>query len=549
VLKALNRKYQRYALLIATGILAAILIALPVNAADRVFFNYGPFEFSVAVSNLETFAKEGKVERELGFYLNRLQPQPQQQATLRGFLRSRFELNPAVVSRVMYSATGVRLLTRVGDLIETRSGHNGLYGIRAAVSQALADPEGLTVINFLRKFPTDIHLNTAQIIGSIRAASTLIQDTDALVASLEQRTSELAVSEPAIDFTQLLDLREAGESRVVKQTMNLRDPARDREVLTDLYLPEGVGQVPVIIFSNGLGARYDRYDLLARHLASHGFAIAVPDHVGSNDQRQRNFFAGLEPENFDAEEFVDRPLDITFLLNELERINQSELNQRLNLQQVGMFGYSFGGTTALALAGAEIDFNHLEKACTPPINVLDISTLYQCRALELPRQTYSLRDRRIKAAFVFVPFGKSLYGQTGMSQVDIPIFWQAADQDIVTPLVLEQMPFFSWLTSRDRYLAVSKGLPHTLVTVQLLDRLMNTNRAADLEKLTSVTDNYLKALTLAFLKTYVVQDNNYRRYLQASYAQALTEAPYNLNFVRSISPVNESDRSSHSDSD
>ena len=35
---------------------------------------------------------------------------------------------------------------------------------------------------------------------------------------------------------------------------------------------------------------------------------------------------------------------------------------------MGIFGYSFGGTTALSLAGAELDFDQLEKDCTFPIN-------------------------------------------------------------------------------------------------------------------------------------------------------------------------------------
>jgi len=104
---------------------------------------------------------------------------------------------------------------------------------------------------------------------------------------------------------------------------------------------------------------------------------------------------------------------------------------------VGIFGYSFGGTTALSLAGAELNFDQLEKDCTFPIDVVNISILYQCRALELPRKKVDLQDSRIKAAFVFVPFSNSLFGENGLNRVNIPSFWQATDEDIVTPLLLE----------------------------------------------------------------------------------------------------------------
>lgn len=516
------------------GVVSTILTALPVRAAERIYFNYGPLGFSVSVSALETFAKQGKVDKELGFFLNRLSIE--QRTQLRDFLRTRYNLKPVIVSRVTYTITGERLLKRVGEAIKTKAGQNGFYGIRAAVLLAATDPEGLTVINFLRKFPTEIQLNTKEITSVIKQISTLFKETNTLVAELEHMSSKIAASEPPSNFNQP-DLRKPGIFSTARQTINLRDPVRDRQVIVDVYLPKSTqSQIPVILISNGLGGQRDRYINLAQHLTSHGFAVVIPDHIGSNDQRQKAFFAGLYKENFDAEEYINRPLDITYVLNQLEKLNSSEFKGQLNLKQIGMFGYSFGGTTALALAGAELNFEQLEKDCAPQaINPeVNISILYQCRALELPRKTFKLQDRRIKAAFIFVPFTKSLFGQAGMSRVTIPIFWQAVDEDIVTPLLLEQIPPFSWLATSNKYLVVSKRLPHTRITVQLLDKVMNTNRVKSLEKLTSVLQGYFNALSLAFFRVYVTEDEEYRRYLQASYAQALSQEPYNLSLVQFI---------------
>ncbi len=130
-----------------------------------------------------------------------------------------------------------------------------------------------------------------------------------------------------------------------------------------------------------------------------------------------------------------------------------------------------------------------------------------------------------------MPFSNSLFGKNGLSRVNIPIFWQATDEDIVTPLLLEQIPAFNRLTS-EKYLVLSKNLPHTRITIQLMDKLLNTNRVVSLEELISVTQNYINALTVVFFKFYICQDTKYSNFLQPSYAQYITKKPYNLIFLK-----------------
>ena len=114
-----------------------------------------------------------------------------------------------IVSRVTYTITGEQLLKRVGEAIKTKAGQNGFYGIRAAALLAASDSEGLTVINFLWKFPTEIQLNTKQITSVIKQISTLFQETNTLVAELEHMSSKIAASEPPSNFNQP-DLRKPG---------------------------------------------------------------------------------------------------------------------------------------------------------------------------------------------------------------------------------------------------------------------------------------------------------------------------------------------------
>lgn len=517
--------------------LVFILTALPVRAADRIYFNYGPLDFSISVDSLEKFAKEGKVEPELALILNRISPE--QKAQLRNLLNSRYQFSSVLMSRFFYSSFGERFLTYLGELIQVEGGQNGLYGIRSALILSTADTDGLSLINFLRKFPTNIRLNTKRIMQQFQEVSALTEKTNALVAALQKTNVQVKNSESSIDFSQLPNLKEPGKLSYSRQSKKLRDSNRQREFIVELYLPEvpNAEKIPVIVISNGIGTKLDRYDYLAQHLASHGFAVAIPQHPDSDDLQQQAFFQGLSPQMFKTTAYINRPLDVSYMLDELERLNSSEFNGQLNLQQVGLFGNSFGGDTALALAGAQLNFAQLKKDCTPEKNLVKLSLLVQCQALELPEKTYNFRDNRIKAVSVLFPGSSSLYGEAGLSKINIPILWGAVDKDIFSPLLLEQAPAFSWLKTRDKYLVVATKLDHLNLNFSSLSNLASPEQdVADRVtiKEPEVAKTYLKALNLAFFRVYLTNDSDYRPFLSASYAQAISEDPYNLILLRSI---------------
>ncbi|HHP7245236.1 MAG TPA: alpha/beta hydrolase [Elainellaceae cyanobacterium] len=519
---------------LALGIMSSAFILLPTHAAERITLTYGIWGRSLAVSDLDAFAQDGTLEGSVGQFLSRLSPE--QQAQIREVLQARYEVDPVMVSRFSYTASGEQLLQEIGELVSTPAGQNGLYGLRAALVLAASDPDGLSILNFLRQYPTDIQIDIRQALRQVELFSTLVDETDTWIAKLEQHTEAIASREPEISTNPLADVRQPGSFDASVQTLTLYDATRDRTLVTDLYRPNGSrpesGSIPLIVISNGLGARRDRFDELANYLASYGFAVAIPDHPGSDRQRLLDFYNGLQRENFEANEFIDRPLDISFLLDELEKRNTNDRNAPLDLQRVGLFGYSFGGTTALSLAGAEIDLNHLERDCETQPAVINISLLYQCRALAASRISTPLRDERIQSIYVFVPFGKSLFGPDGMAQVETPIMWEATNQDILTPLVIEQLPAFDWLTGSDRYLAVASGLPHARLTLDVINRLTNQNLVWD--EIKPITQTYHNVLSLIFFKAYIAQDDRYRSYLQASYIQAFANDAYPLSFVRSL---------------
>jgi hypothetical protein len=176
----------------AVGFLSSLLIlpmATPVKAAERVSFNYGPLEFSIAVKSLEAFAKDGTVNSDLAFLVNRLKPE--QREKFRSFLSSRFQFSPVLMAQFFYSSLGERMLTYMGELVQLPENQNGFYGIRAALLQAAADPGGLSPIGVMQKFPTDMRLNTERILQQWDQVSSVMKETGVYVNTLKQSASAI----------------------------------------------------------------------------------------------------------------------------------------------------------------------------------------------------------------------------------------------------------------------------------------------------------------------------------------------------------------------
>jgi predicted dienelactone hydrolase len=503
------------------------------EAAERIYFNYGPLGFSVSISSLEQFAKDGTVNKELAFYLERVTPQQREQ--FRQALLERSNLDPVQLYRFFKTPMGEDILEGIGDLIQIQGGLNGKYPLRGAIFQAATDAEGLTLLNFLKKFPTNIQLNTEEIFAVAEKVEAAIALTNSTIETVAGLSAKEVKTERVVDFATLPDLREPGSLGFREQKLILKDEKRDREFVVYLYTPQQwrPGKTPVIIFSHGLASRPEDFGKRGEYLASHGYVVAFPQHPGSDLIYLQETLEGYSSDIFDVNEFIDRPKDISFVIDELERRNQSEFEGRLDLQQVGVAGHSFGGYTALAVAGARIDFENLQTACNSGDWDPNLSLLLQCRALVLPRKNYNFRDERVKAVLAINPVNSSVFGSQGLSQIKIPVFIVAGSYDPATPAVYEQLRSFPWLTTPNKYLVLSEGQAHVDFSAldagasQLLNSLPNLTLPDPV-----LLNSYANAMTLAFFETYIANNSRFRPYLQASYANYLSrQEPFRIYLI------------------
>ncbi|MFM6310732.1 MAG: alpha/beta hydrolase family protein, partial [Dolichospermum sp.] len=236
-------------------------------------------------------------------------------------------------------------------------------------------------------------------------------------------------------------------------------------------------------------------------------------------------------------EFKDRPLDIKYILDQLAL--DSQFRKRLNLQQVGVFGQSLGGYTALALAGAKINFQQLKKDCNLDIlkNTWNMSLLSQCQALELQNQStqaYNLQDQRVKAAIAVNPITSSIFGQSGLSQIHTPIMIIGSSEDTVAPALYEQILPFSWLTYPHKYLVMLLGATHFSTIGNSYPESTQIALPKNMVGDASQARRYMNALSLPFFQTYVAQKSEYISYLNAAYFQTISSQSLGLNFVQSF---------------
>lgn len=550
-MKRLSRFFQTclstVALLTAAAIAEGTLPKTAHSAEVIRIFVDGPFIAELTVDSLKTFAETGEITGDFKTYARFLNDESL--ALMRSALNQKFPLDVVSVDNLAYSPLGRDALLNLGKVVQVHRGVNGQRALRAAVigAAANADESGWTAIDVLEAFPTpSIEIELRDLIALRRELSVYFGYNDAVVRTIQAQAAAEAASQQGINTVGLADLSQPGPFRVGKQTVTVTNPAvrQTQEGLTvnydfdvDVYIPSGLNEpTPVIIISHGFGDVKESFTFLAEHLASHGFVAIVPDHVGSDLQYREEYLQGRLNTLLSPMEFINRPQEISFLIDYLEDLveDSPEWASILDLENIGVAGDSLGSSTALAIAGAEINYARLYDACNPADILLNFAIYLECRAQYLPPQNYDLKDPRVKAIVAGHPLGGALYGPEGISQIDVPLLMVSGSEDIVSPSVPEQFHPFIWLQTEAKYLA--------LLNVGTHFSSKPGRDAAGFFKLIAgehrdVGSAYYKALSVAFWNVYLRRDDAYLPYLTARYAQQVSQGqPMTVDLITSLTP-------------
>ncbi|HET6635447.1 MAG TPA: alpha/beta fold hydrolase [Streptomyces sp.] len=195
--------------------------------------------------------------------------------------------------------------------------------------------------------------------------------------------------------------------------------------------------MPTVVVSHGTGGSGGEMEWLVRPLAEAGFRTVAVDHHGNN------CVDGYEPEGF---LFVwERPRDVTFVLDALAR--------EAPLGPVGVAGFSLGGYTAAALAGARVDTGvgqALLRGDVPLPDIPEFPDVLDALRRKLPGDRLraaladagsDVSDRRVRAVFQVAPSDGGRVTRESLAAVDVPFGIRWGGADTIAPFETDTRPY------------------------------------------------------------------------------------------------------------
>ncbi|MDT0442405.1 alpha/beta hydrolase family protein [Streptomyces johnsoniae] len=196
---------------------------------------------------------------------------------------------------------------------------------------------------------------------------------------------------------------------------------------------------PLVVVSHGTGGSGSAMGWLARPLAEAGLRVVALDHHGNN------FVDGYEPEGF---AFVwERARDVSFVLDVLAGERP--------LGPVGAAGFSLGGYTVAALAGARVAPRVMAavlagQASLPALP--EFPDLLGALGEKVPADELraalggagaDVSDSRIRAVFQVAPALGSLLAPQSLRAVRVPVEIRWGGADTITPFDDDTRPYLA----------------------------------------------------------------------------------------------------------
>lgn len=239
--------------------------------------------------------------------------------------------------------------------------------------------------------------------------------------------------------------------------------------ILDAAIDNSQAPYPLVVFSHGFSTNAAWYSTLIEHYASYGFIVLAPEHMEKFDPDWSELWSAS----------IDRPRDIKQTLDYAEAINtpDGEMAGLLDMQHVAVVGHSYGGYTALAMAGAQYDLDAYNARCAELAP--DDPNMFLCAPLvpkeadmaaragldPMPEGLWpSFGDPRVTAILPMA--GDSyLFDKAGLSKITIPMMALGGTADTGTPYEWGSKPSYEYVSSPEKTLVTLVGAEHTITTL------------------------------------------------------------------------------------
>lgn len=528
--------WQWWVMGVVYALISPIISITSAQAAQTIVLRRGSAVRSLSVADLKTFTETGKTSPNLENAARILTSQ--QKILVQDVLKTKLNLDVVAASDLLDTQVGNNLASLLASATP-RTDNVGLLDVKTALILGAKSPQGLSLLGFIEAYPNeslDIDVDRVfEVLGNFNGA---FWQSQAFMAAI---APQLAPKRPNLNLP--FDPTQPGSSKVEVMNFNFNDRKRGREIPVDIYWSKDASlNKPIIVFSHGLGSVRTDLRYLAQHLASHGYVVAALEHPGSNETHVKKALA-LQAPLLEAEEFLNRPKDISFILDNLKLINDSPgvLQGKLASDNVMVVGYSLGGATALSIAGGELQLSELKQRCPGNVLAFSLGENAQCFAKSLPEDRYQLRDVRVKSAIAFSPTTSLLFGETGLTKVAIPTLIGSGSADKTTPALTEQAIAFDKLPA-PKWLVGFVGGTHLSVK----DPATTMDQAGQPDTLYSGGEvvgeqavevrSYVKAIALAMAAQLTDNADKYKIFLTPEYAQLASTERFPIRLITKIPP-------------
>jgi glutaminyl-peptide cyclotransferase len=323
------------------------------------------------------------------------------------------------------------------------------------------------------------------------------------------------VAEDAEPITYRIGLFEWGEGRAVLDATPI--------------VPSGEAY-PLVVFSHGSGASRFVYAYLTEHLASHGFVVIAADHPTNGILDMVAIGSYLDDLTGN---YVYRPQDILRLMDTAETLSQEgDLAGMIDMERVGIVGHSFGGYTALAAAGARLNFDQMAQYCASDSEAANtpygICPLLQNRddaVMALGQGTDpvgawpALADPRIDVVVALAPWNGPVLDIATLGEMQLPTLFMVGSADVVTPADRDANFIFTAMEQAPRRLVTFENAGHYIFVDECGTATLQAGYADfcsdpvwDMERAHDLVNHF----ATAFLKSELLADGAATNALQAT---------------------------------
>lgn len=201
-------------------------------------------------------------------------------------------------------------------------------------------------------------------------------------------------------------------------------------------LRETKEKLPLVVLSHGTGGAAAQLSWVAEALVTGGYLVAAVNHHGNTAAEDVYW-----PQGFAL--WWERARDLSVLIDRL--LQDARFGPRIDEGRIGALGFSLGGYTVLAVAGARTDIKRWKRFCAKhpdaggcalppeaPFHLADLERLAKedpefMASIERAREAYA--DPRVRAVVALAPALGSAFDPKSLAEVRVPVKIIVGDRD------------------------------------------------------------------------------------------------------------------------